>query len=224
MNVKELSVKKLSPEKCTRGLQRAGMLLLALGGAVTAAQAAESRFYVDARVGTANTSVTSSDLERDFAHKGIDADVYDIDRRRTGYALAVGMEVIDHLSAELGYLDLSEVKLNFNTGATAIDLAKFHPESGSGVTLGMRYSYPLSSSFSAQARAGLFAWSGDYTTHRGDGKVDHDTESHTDFYWGAGVGYALSDRVDLGVDFQRIEFQRYPTTLLTAGVRWRFGL
>ena len=214
-------MEKYFSEKRTLTACRAAVLLLAVGAA-SASHADEQRFYVDARVGTAYTSVSNSDLENGFARQGVDATVYSVDSHRTGYALLVGMTVADHLSAELGYLDLGKVELSFDTTATAIDLARVHPESGSGATLGLRYSYPLASGFSAQARAGLFAWSGDYSTHRGDTKVDHDTESHTDFYWGGGVSYALTDRIDVGLEYQRVEFTHYATGFLNAGVLWRF--
>ncbi len=206
-------------------------LLLALLGTVDAArpvQAAETttwweRLYVDARYGVARTSVGASGLEQDFAAQGNSADVTAVDGDRDGYGLALGMALTERLAVEIGYLELGDVELRFSSPSTSIDLAQVHPESGDGFTAGLRYRYPLAAGFSAQARAGLFAWEGDYRTYRGAARVDDDAESEVDFYWGIGAGYALSERLGVDVEYRRIEFSRYPTGFFSVGLQWRLG-
>ncbi len=197
---------------------------LAAFGAVGTLQAAEPQFYIDARLGTARTDVSASALERDFAQQGVDADVSSVDGKRNGYALALGWAATERLGIEVGYLDLGDVELRFSATTTSFDLARVHPESGAGFTAGVRYQYPLAAGFSAQGRAGAFAWDGDYDTHRGATQVDDNSESEIDLYWGAGVGYAITDRIGVALEYQRIEFDRYPTEFVNLGAQWRFGL
>lgn len=199
-------------------------LLLALGATATAAHAGDDKWYVDARLGVARTDVNASALERDFAKQGVNAEVTDVDNERQGYALALGYLLTEQLSVEVGYLDLGDIELRFSTTTTSFNLADVHPESGDGFTAGVRYQYPLAAGFSAQARAGLFAWEGDYDTHRGSTQVDGDGESAVDAYWGVGVGYALNERIGVDLEYRRFEFNRYPTEFITLGAQWRFGL
>lgn len=223
--MKELSTMTAARKRAGSALLALPLLLpLAVVDLMRPVQAAELPLYIDARFGIARTDVSSGALEGDFAKQGIDAGVHSVDGKRHGYAVALGLALTDRLGIEVGYMDLGDVELSFSARSTAIDLATVHPESGNGITAGVRYRHPLTERVSVLGRAGLFAWGGDYDTHRGASQVDDNEESEFDLQWGIGVGYAITQQIGVDLEYQRIEFDRYPTEFVNLGVQWRFGL
>jgi hypothetical protein len=181
-------------------------------------------YYVSLRAGAASTDASRGELERRFAKQGVTASVSDVDGDRAGYGITFGYQVGERWAVELGYLDLGDVDLKFSANSTDFNLARVHPESGDGITAGARYRHPLGAGFSAQVRAGVFAWEGDYRTSRDGIHVDANSESGIDPYLGIGVAYEVMSHFDVDLEFQRFEFDRQPTDFISVGVQYRFCL
>ncbi len=183
--------------------------------------------FVSANLGSANTDVSTADLEAQFADWGTSAEIAAIDRRRAGWGVSVGYpldRLLPGLVAEVGYQDLGEVDMTFSALSTTDDIANVRPESGDGVTVSAAWRHALSDRFGLQLRGGLYAWEADYESYRMDSEsvVDSGSASGTDLYWGLGGYWQVLERMSVDAEYQRFEFDRQPAGYFRVALRWSF--
>jgi len=180
--------------------------------------------YLLGHAGYADSDVSQSDMEGEFADIGFEANVLSTDGGRTGWGLGLGYQIDEYWSLELDYLDLGEVDVVSTSEQVVSALGDIHPESGDGFTLSGLVRYPLNDRWHLRARLGLFSWDADYDTKRAGKKVADDSDSGTDLYIGVGAGYQISDRFGLNVEVQRFAFDREETIYTRLGFEWAFGV
>jgi opacity protein-like surface antigen len=130
-------------------MHRATALALLLASGIASADPSRFGPYVEA-----GASKTHFDLEKaglDYWSE-VPAEASSLDRRDTGYAIAVGFRFSPYLAVEAGYLDLGKTTylIEDNGSAARLDLGS------KGPTLSLIGSLPINDVFSVEARAGLY--------------------------------------------------------------------
>jgi opacity protein-like surface antigen len=181
--------------------------------------------YMNASFAAADTNVSAGELEQRFAGVGIQADISEIDSKRSGWGVALGLPVGLGWSVEAGYQDLQQTDITFTALSTAENLGNVYPESGDGVTVSAMYEHAVGERIGLRARAGLFSWDSDFETMRLDNEelVDTSSASGTDLYWGVGASWRVADAWSVDGEYQRFEFEHDPVDYLKLGLSWHFG-
>ncbi|MFT7683481.1 MAG: hypothetical protein ACI935_002977 [Moritella dasanensis] len=179
------------------------------------------KIYISAHSGYASSNINTGEVQNAFDKEGLNATVLSVDDSRYGYGLGVGYAITPKWSTELNYLDLGQVKVKFSSPDAIKTLEKVHPESGNGLTLSGIYRYALNDNAHFRVRAGLFNWYADYKTTNGAGNpTTTDSYSGTNFYWGLGFGYRISNSLNIITEIQRFEFENQETNYLRLGLEW----
>ncbi|WP_018277096.1 Ig-like domain-containing protein [Teredinibacter turnerae] len=230
----------LSPQAQAR--QRAPMVLLALcivvtGFPFTTPAHAEKvddalyRWYLQGRIGNSRSDTNDGSLNKRFAKAGLNAQVTDFDDSDTGYSMALGYRFTPRWSAELGYLDLGEFKIDIqgsyqNPSEFYNTIEKLHPESGEGAFLAGVYLLPLSEKVKLGARAGVFRWHGDYTTQQPSNNntvVGTNYQKGTDGFVGLVLNMDVTPRWAATLGWERFGFDNHNVDFINAGLSYRFG-
>lgn len=182
-----------------------------------------SQIYITGNVGLAKSYVSIGEVQTEFNKAGItNTTINNVDSSRAGNSIGLGYDINPNWAAELTYLDLGQVDVDF-TSTQAINLSNVHPESGDGFTLSVLYKYILDVETSVRFRFGAFDWNADYHTTQGNGSVSgKDSDSGTDLYWGVGLGNQVTEQVTLIAEIQHFHFDRDDTTYLNFGAEWRY--
>jgi OmpA-OmpF porin, OOP family len=130
-------------------MHRAAALVLLLVSGIAAADPPEFGPYVEASVGKTHFDLEKAGLDH---WSEVPAEASSLDRRGTGYELAVGMRFSPYLAVEAGYLDLGRTTYLVEDNGTAARL-----DLGSkGPALSLIGSWPINEVFSLEARAGFY--------------------------------------------------------------------
>lgn len=125
------------------------------------------------------------------------SDVRDLTKRDdTGYALNVGYRWSGTWGVEAGYVDLGQAEANgYRSGRSSYDLKL----KTAGWTLGVNGKFNFAHSWYVSARGGLFFSNTELDVRRhGNTKA-----SDTNAYVGLGIGYDITKRISVGVNFDR---------------------
>lgn len=152
-------------------------------------------------------SVGSAELSESF-------DGFDVDTDSTAYRFTVGWRFNDYLAIDGGYHNFGRFDQTFDDAGTPIDVSL----KADGFTLGAIGSLPISDRFSLFARAGAFFWDGDAKINN----VSAATPEDTNFYFGAGVRLALTEKLSATVDGSRYDLDGTDSTVLSVGLDFRF--
>jgi OOP family OmpA-OmpF porin len=152
-------------------------------------------------------SVGSADLSESF-------DGFAVDTDSTAYRVAVGWRFNDYLAVDAGYHNFGRFDQTFDVAGTLTDVSL----KADGFTLGGIGSLPLSDRVSLFARAGAFFWDGDAEINN----VTAARPEDTNFYFGAGVRFGLTDRLSGAVDGSRYELDGTSSTVLSVGLNFGF--
>ena len=202
-----------------------GILLFALSAPAFADERSWlSNTYVTANIGSANSGASVDEVQAEFNDAGImNTSINSVEDRRFGYGIGLGYEILPFWSFELAYLDLGQVDVDFTSIQAINNLENAHPESGDGFTFSVLYKHSFDPKTPARLRLGVFDWTADYKTTQGNGTSSGtDSDSGTDVYWGAGMGYELTEEFTLIGEIQRFDFDRDDTIYLAISTEWRF--
>ncbi|WP_233749455.1 Ig-like domain-containing protein [Ferrimonas balearica] len=187
-------------------------------------------WFVTGNLSWASSDVSASDLNRDLADAGLDAQVLSLDKERLGWGVGLGYRVTERWFVEAGYLNIDEVDLTiegvFQDPATFFDAVEHvYPESGHGPYAQLGYRLPLSERWGLTGKVGAFFWEGDYesvalNTGMGTGS---DNPDGTDLLYGVTLDYRVSRDWLASLQLQRVEFDRYPAMLLGFNLSYHFG-
>jgi len=115
---------------------------------------------------------------------------------------------------EAGYHDFGDFEQRFTINGVSNSASL----SADGFTLGMKATRPLSTKISVYGRAGMFFWDGDAEVNN----VSQATPEDTNPYFGAGLGYAMSDQLQLIGDWTRYKLEGSSSNVFSVGFQFRF--
>ena len=178
-----------------------------------------------------NAVAQSADEASGFSMRGgysyIDFDNWGADDP-DGHALQVyaGYSFNRWLSAELGWFDASRVSGEVIDAPITI-LPDERTLEARALTLGPRAQWRFDSGLNLYATAGYSRTSHFYRRVGGTfaipdfttGETRHDDE----WFYGAGIGYAVNDRAGVQLDYRRLEFSDLPLNSVGVLFSYRFG-
>ena len=132
----------------------------------------------------------------------------------SAYRIYGGYGFTKNFGVEIGYLDLGTFRETFDVGGTSVPVSA----SASGFTLAAIGSLPLSERFSVIGRLG-------YYFHDSESFVDgviEDSESDQSPFVGIGLGFDLSEVLEINLAYDYIKTDDADPTLATLGLTLRF--
>ena len=162
---------------------------------------------------------------------------YTVDDDDASYGLNLGYKFSDSFSAEIGYQYLGEASITATSNITGtawgyaytINSGSTVAGEGDGFTFGIKGNYPVTENFDIYGKAGLLAWTVDYsisgtatvagTTYTGSGSFDDDG---SDLYYGVGAQYNFNDSVGLGIEYVNSEIADADTDTFNASLMVQF--
>ncbi|MGM8228467.1 Ig-like domain-containing protein [Cellvibrio sp. ARAG 10.3] len=201
------------------------LLVVALFSGASQAQPEAGDTYLRLNVYQAEGDQSAGDFSRAMAGDGLAVSLRDYDESRVAYRLSVGYQWTEATSVELGYLDLGDVTVNFDTTATDMAaltraLEEHYPMSADGFTLSHRFGHHFTSGLSLSGEVGIFMWDGKIDV---DGAaIDPDLGSGIDPLLGVQLDYRLAKPVSIGLGYQRIFFDGQAVDLAGLSATWHF--
>ena len=174
-------------------------LVLLLPALAPAAHA--GKFYVGAGVGSSSAELPGGTTQVDFDD--------------TGYKGFVGYRVLRSLSAELGYTDFGSLDATMGTTRFDADL-----QIAALWAVGI---LALSPQVELYGRLGYTAWDASVTVDDGSNPPQTDDTDGNDLGWGVGLGYNITPRFCLELDWENYELENADGVSFTSlGVRFKF--
>ena len=201
------------------------LLVVALFSGASQAQPKAGDTYLRLSVYQAEGDQSAGDFSSAMANDGMAVSLRDYDESRVAYRLSVGYQWSEATSVELGYLDLGDVTVNFDTTVTDMAaltraLEEHYPMSADGFTLSHRFGHHFTSGLSLSGEVGIFMWDGKIDV---DGAaIDPDLGSGIDPLVGVQLDYRLAEPVSLGLGYQRIFFDGQAVDLMGVSGIWHF--
>jgi hypothetical protein len=161
---------------------------------------AESGFVVGASVG-------SAELSDDFGG-------FDVDANSTAYRFTVSWKFNDYLAIQGGYHNFGRFDQSFDIEGETVDVSL----KADGFTLGLVGILPLGDRWSLFARSGAFFWDGDADINN----VSAATPEDTNFYFGAGVQFAIGEKLSLTADGSRYDLDGSASNVFSIGLNYTF--
>ncbi|AZZ92667.1 tandem-95 repeat protein [Hahella sp. KA22] len=203
-------------------------------GAPDASQAADwetmkarlqERGYLEFGAYHVSGSQEAGEFKRGLENEDVTVSINNYDVSRYGYQFLAGYRYHEHMAAEIGFLDLGNVKVSMSAsaltpGALEDAVEKNYPVSGSGWTLSNRFFWPVREKITLSAEVGLFLWEGDIQLSGAD--INPDLKGDTDPLLGLGLNYRLHKNIDASVRLKRAFFDGQHADLMGVGVIWRF--
>jgi len=176
------------------------LIAAALAVSVPSTAFAESGLFVAGSLGKAN-------LSEDF-------DDFNVDTDSTGFRITIGWRFNDYFAVEAGYNNFGQFEQTVDVEGAPTEVSL----KADGFTLGGLGYVPLSDRFSLFGRAGAYFWDGDAEINN----VTAATPEDANFYFGAGVRFALSDKLSATLDGSRYDLDGASSTVLSVGLDIRF--
>ena len=130
------------------------------------------------------------------------------------YRIYGGYGFTRHFGVEIGYLDLGTFRETFDVGGTSVPVSA----SASGFTLAAIGSLPLSERFSVIGRLGYYFHDGESSA----AGVVEDSPSDQSPFVGIGLGYDISEILEINLAYDLIKTDDADPTLATLGLTLRF--
>jgi OOP family OmpA-OmpF porin len=163
---------------------------------------AEKGFFVGGSIG-------SAELSDDFDGLNIDTDA-------TSFRIVGGWRFNDYFAVEGGYHDFGDFEQQVDINGTPATANL----SADGFTLGVGGNLPLGERFSLLGRFGMFFWDGNAEINN----VSQATPEDSNPYFGAGVGYAVTESLLISGDLTRYELEDANSNVFSIGFQYRFGV
>lgn len=163
---------------------------------------ADNGFFVGGSIG-------SAELSDDFDGLNIDTDA-------TSFRIVGGWRFNDYFAVEGGYHDFGDFEQQIDINGTPATASL----SADGFTLGVSGYLPLGERFSLLGRFGMFFWDGNAEINN----VSQATPEDSNPYFGAGVGYAVTESFLISGDLTRYELEDANSNVFSIGFQYRFGV
>ncbi|ABC29956.1 RTX toxins and related Ca2+-binding protein [Hahella chejuensis KCTC 2396] len=185
----------------------------------------QDRGYLEFGAYHVSGSQEAGEFKRGLENEDVTVGVNNYDVSRYGYQFLAGYRYHQHMAAEIGFLDLGNVKVNMSASALTPEtledaVEKHYPVSGSGWTLSNRFLWPVREKITLSAEVGLFLWEGDIQLSGAD--INPDLKGDADPLLGLGLNYRLHKNIDASVRLKRAFFEGQHADLMGVGVIWRF--
>jgi len=178
----------------------------------------EKGWYVEGNVGQAKSYATQAELRNEVLALGDVGTITPNSQKRRAWKVGAGYRLDNHFSAAISYANLGIVELGTSTGNAMI--RELETLSGKALSLTAAYNQPINDWVNAHIKGGYSRLdSRPNTTTQGRGITAGD---NSDWVWGAGMSFDLTENTSLMLDWERYEFE-HKIDLLTAGVRYTFG-
>jgi len=205
---------------------------LALFTAAGGAQAAG--WYIGIGAGVSGMddldSLSGADLESALGDSGFSATVsgFDTDDSDTGYRVFGGYRFNDYFAFEAFYTDLGSFDVSFagtvDDGSGPVDFSGGASAEVQGFGVYGVFSYPLWAGFDVMGKVGGIHWRSDMpiSVTTGSSTVsDSIGDDGSDFAWGGGLVYHITDRLDVDLQYERFTLLE-DVDLVSANVIWGF--
>lgn len=204
-----------------------GLLVLAVA-ACPFAVADDTSWYLGANIGQSRAEIDDRNISNTLLGSGFSSTSIHDDERDMGYKLFGGYQFNRYFALEGGYFNLG--KFNFRADTVPAGSLRGDIEL-QGVNLDAVGILPFTDKFSAFGRVGVnYAEAED--SFRGTGAVavsePHSTERETNYKYGAGLQYALTESVAVRAEAERYRVNdargdKGDVDLFSVGVLYRFG-
>ncbi|GAA5169164.1 MULTISPECIES: porin family protein [Halomonadaceae] len=185
--------------------------LVAAAPSVLAADAGEG-LYLGIGTGFSSLKNDNDDVDN-FIESGVED--FDIDDDDTVFKGFVGYEFNPYFATEVFYSDLGKTRLEGNDGANTDLESNAYGVSAVG-------QLPITSWFTAFAKAGIAKWETDVDGNLGGLSADLEDQDGTDPVYGVGAQLNF-DPFLVRTEYERYDFDSdYKIDTLTASVGWRF--
>ena len=161
---------------------------------------AEEGLFIAAGIG-------SADLSESF-------DGFDVDADSTAFRITIGWRFNDYFALDGGYQNFGRFEQTFDIAGTPTDVSL----KADGFSFGGVGNLPLTDRVILFARAGAFFWNGDAEIN----SVSAATPEDTNFYFGAGVGLATTEKLSFTVDGSRYDLDGTSSNVFSVGLNYRF--
>ncbi|MBU6953421.1 tandem-95 repeat protein [Hahella sp. HN01] len=183
------------------------------------------RGYLEFGAYHASGSQEAGEFKRGLESEDVTVSINNYDVSRYGYQFLAGYRYHPYMAAEIGFLDLGNVKVSMSASALTSEalknaVEKHYPVSGSGWTLSNRFLWPVREQITLSAEVGLFLWEGDIQLSGAD--INPDLKGDTDPILGLGLNYRLHKNIDASIRLKRAFFDGQHVDLLGVGAVWRF--
>lgn len=199
------------------------IIAMAAGLGMTAAQAADTGFYIGGSFGKSKVSdFSSSDLNTELASLGVTATSTTEDGD-SGLKVFAGYRIMKYLAVEGAYANLGEVSARVITTAPVAGTANIELEN-TAITLSALGILPLNDKFSLFGRLGLNVWNVDVSASgTGSGGATYsDSDDGTGVVYGLGAAYNLTPNLNLRVEWERYDFDGSDLDFASVGLGWSF--
>ncbi|WP_431685641.1 tandem-95 repeat protein [Hahella sp. NBU794] len=183
------------------------------------------RGYLEFGAYHASGSQEAGEFKRGLESEDVTVSINNYDVSRYGYQFLAGYRYHPYMAAEIGFLDLGNVKVSMSASALTSEalknaVEKHYPVSGSGWTLSNRFLWPVREQITLSAEVGLFLWEGDIQLSGAD--INPDLKGDTDPILGLGLNYRLHKNIDASIRLKRAFFDGQHVDLMGVGAVWRF--
>ena len=183
--------------------------------AATPGQNLLSNWYVGTTIGNKQVVAAPTEFSNDLNPS--QADNLSVDDN-SGWKFNIGYDVTDNIAIEAGYMDLNDVQFEGNNGNNALFGQN---NSADGFTVSSIYRYSVSQKFGLTGSIGVFSWDGARAPQSAV-EAAQENDSGTDFYFGLGGGYQLTNEVTLSVEWERFQLNSEETDVWSIGVDYHF--
>ena len=184
-----------------------------------------SKTYVNISAYNAYGNQTASDFLAGFDDTEIDVSLTKYDTTRTAYSFAVGYNYHNNLAIELGYLDLGDAEVNFDSlslteEALADIVEENYPVSGEGVTLINQIGFTVLPSLKLYTGFGLYLWQGDIDASLNE--VNRDLDGGVEPLVNISAQYLPIKNISLELHAKRVVFDQQHVDLVGIGFSLHF--
>lgn len=167
----------------------------------------QERGYIEMGFYQATSSQSRSEFSDSLDSSGVTVDLQEYDTDRVAYNLSVGYRYLDWSAVEVGFMDLGDVEVAFDSLAATQDeleeaLNDHYPVTGHGWTIGNRFEQEVLSRWSVSGELGVFFWNGDIDIS--GASVDSEYDNEQDLYVGFGSHYQILDSIAVGAKWRRV--------------------
>ncbi len=162
---------------------------------------ADSGFFAGASIGSAG-------LNEDFDGLNIDTDA-------TAFRIVGGWRFNEYFALEAGYHDFGDFEQQIDVNGTPV-IASL---SADGFTFAAAGILPVSERFSLTGRLCMFFWNGNAEIK----SVSLASPEDSNFFFGAGVSYSLTDSFAFTGDFTRYDLEEAQSNVYSMGFLYSFG-
>ena len=185
--------------------------------------AQSNSFAVDGFIGKSEVRQSTNDIQ---ANLPTTATVLRYDKDSSSFALGISYSLTERLALQAHYVDLGEASLSLE-GDTLTpeqlhkELSTAGPLLVKGIRSGLNYHWWQTDDWSSSVQVGIFSWWSNSHSLLGE-QLIRNSDSNTDLYLGATLGYALTNQLTLKLNFSRYTLTNNKIDSLMLGVSYHF--